>query len=182
MSCLVSGTAFSSVISIKSSPSITTKGSFPTKALACKTASPRPRGCVWRIKCRRMPVVSSTSFKRSVFPFSLRLYSNSKFESKWSSIERFDLPVTTKMSSIPDLRASSTINWIVGLSTIGNISLAKALVAGRKRVPNPAAGMTAFLTFCFMMFLSIRVYDHSFSALNSLLMMSVIASLILTPS
>ena len=48
---------------------------------------------------------------------------------------------------MPDLRASSTINWIVGLSTIGNISLAKAFVAGKKRVPSPAAGMTAFLTF-----------------------------------
>ena len=106
------------------------------------------------MKCRRIPVVSSTSFKRSFFPFSLRLYSSSKFESKWSSIERFDLPVTTRMSSIPDLRASSTINWIVGLSTIGNISFANALVAGRKRVPSPAAGMTAFLTFCVIYFLS----------------------------
>ncbi len=35
---------------------------------------------------------------------------------------------------------------MVGLSTIGNISLAKALVAGKKRVPSPAAGMIAFLT------------------------------------
>ena len=48
---------------------------------------------------------------------------------------------------MPDLRASSTINWIVGLSTIGNISLARALVAGKNRVPSPAAGMIAFLTF-----------------------------------
>ena len=36
---------------------------------------------------------------------------------------------------------------IVGLSTIGNISFAIAFVAGRKRVPSPAAGITAFLTF-----------------------------------
>ena len=99
------------------------------------------------MKCRPIPVVSSTNLSKSFLPFSLRLYSNSKLESKWSSIERFDLPVTTRISSIPDLRASSTINWIVGLSTIGNISLARALVAGRKRVPRPAAGMTAFLTF-----------------------------------
>ena len=35
---------------------------------------------------------------------------------------------------------------MVGLSTIGSISLGKALVAGKKRVPNPAAGITAFLT------------------------------------
>ena len=92
-------------------------------------------------------MVSLTNFNKSVLPFCSKLYSNSKFESKWSSIERFDLPVTTKISSIPDLRASSTINWMVGLSTIGNISLAKALVAGKKRVPSPAAGMIAFLTF-----------------------------------
>src|SRR3569832_1751665 len=33
-----------------------------------------------------------------------------------------------------------------GLSTRGSISLGCALVAGRKRVPKPAAGNTAFLT------------------------------------
>ncbi|GEQ43073.1 hypothetical protein TH6N_16990 [Tetragenococcus halophilus] len=32
---------------------------------------------------------------------------------------------------------------------MGNISLATALVAGKKRVPKPAAGITAFLTFIF---------------------------------
>ena len=108
------------------------------------------------MKWRRIPVASSTNFNKSVLPFSLRLYSSSKFESKWSSIERFDLPVTTRISSIPDLRASSTINWIVGLSTIGNISLASALVAGKKRVPSPAAGMTAFLTFDVIRILSLE--------------------------
>src|SRR6187551_2520753 len=33
-----------------------------------------------------------------------------------------------------------------GLSTNGNISFGDAFVAGRNRVPRPAAGMTAFLT------------------------------------
>ena len=37
---------------------------------------------------------------------------------------------------------------MVGLSTIGSISFGIAFVSGRKRVPNPAAGMTAFLIFC----------------------------------
>src|ERR1700721_2156191 len=37
-----------------------------------------------------------------------------------------------------------------GLSTIGSISLGWALVAGRKRVPSPAAGNTALRTFIFM--------------------------------
>jgi hypothetical protein len=35
---------------------------------------------------------------------------------------------------------------MAGRSTTGNISFGIALVAGRKRVPNPAAGMTALVT------------------------------------
>src|SRR5580658_3104536 len=35
---------------------------------------------------------------------------------------------------------------MIGLSTIGSISLGCALVAGRNRVPSPAAGKTAFRT------------------------------------
>ena len=45
--------------------------------------------------------------------------------------------------SIPAARASSIAYWISGLSTTGSISLAIALVAGRKRVPRPATGSTA---------------------------------------
>src|SRR6185295_16382055 len=50
--------------------------------------------------------------------------------------------------SIPEATASSTTYWIKGLSTSGNISFGDALVAGRKRVPKPAAGKTALRTFC----------------------------------
>src|SRR3989304_504415 len=42
-------------------------------------------------------------------------------------------------------------DWMVGLSTSGSISLGWALVAGRKRVPSPAAGNTAFLTLMALM-------------------------------
>jgi hypothetical protein len=42
--------------------------------------------------------------------------------------------------------ASSTTYWIAGLSTTGSISFGVALVAGRKRVPSPAAGITALVT------------------------------------
>src|ERR1035441_7510350 len=35
---------------------------------------------------------------------------------------------------------------MIGLSTMGSISLGCALVAGRKRVPSPAAGKTALRT------------------------------------
>src|SRR5699024_5400514 len=50
------------------------------------------------------------------------------------------------ISSMPEATASSTIYCIVGLSTIGNISFGCAFVAGRKRVPRPAAGIIAFFT------------------------------------
>src|SRR5260221_14790765 len=44
----------------------------------------------------------------------------------------------------PAASASSITYWMMGLSTRGSISLGCALVAGRKRVPSPAAGKTAF--------------------------------------
>src|SRR5258706_5402131 len=40
----------------------------------------------------------------------------------------------------PDATASSTPYWIIGLSTSGSISFGCAFVAGRHRVPSPAAG------------------------------------------
>ena len=49
-------------------------------------------------------------------------------------------------SSIPAATASSTTYWMAGRSTIGSISLGIDLVAGRNRVPRPAAGMTALRT------------------------------------
>ena len=47
---------------------------------------------------------------------------------------------------MPARTASSTTYWMAGLSTTGSISFGCALVAGRNRVPRPAAGMTAFVT------------------------------------
>src|SRR5882672_3268913 len=55
-------------------------------------------------------------------------------------------PVTRMISSSPEATASSTTYWMVGLSTRGSISLGWALVAGRNRVPSPAAGITALRT------------------------------------
>src|SRR5574341_1052204 len=55
-------------------------------------------------------------------------------------------PVMRMMSASPEATASSTTYWMVGLSTSGSISLGCALVAGRKRVPSPAAGNTALRT------------------------------------
>ena len=47
---------------------------------------------------------------------------------------------------MPEATASSTPYWMIGLSTSGSISLGCALVAGRNRVPRPAAGKTALRT------------------------------------
>src|SRR5947209_18112081 len=58
-------------------------------------------------------------------------------------------PVTRMMLSTPEATASSTPYWMIGLSTSGNISLGCAFVAGRKRVPRPAAGKIAFRTRVF---------------------------------
>jgi hypothetical protein len=45
---------------------------------------------------------------------------------------------------IPAAAASSTMYCSTGRSTTGSSSLGTALVAGRKRVASPAAGITAF--------------------------------------
>jgi len=58
----------------------------------------------------------------------------------------FERPVTMRMSVIPARTASSTTYWMPGRSTSGIISLGMAFVAGKNRVPRPAAGMTALRT------------------------------------
>src|SRR5437868_1998765 len=60
--------------------------------------------------------------------------------------------------SQPAASASSTPYWIIGLSTSGSISLGWALVAGKKRVPNPAAGKTALRTLIFIDYVLIVFY------------------------
>src|SRR3712207_4425697 len=67
--------------------------------------------------------------------------------SKWSSSAVLPRPVTKIICSIPASSASSTAYWMSGRSTTVSISLGTAFVAGRKRVPRPATGKTAFLTF-----------------------------------
>ena len=66
-------------------------------------------------------------------------------------MDRLLRPVISSTSSSPAATASSTTYWMAGLSTTGSISLGVALVAGRKRVPRPAAGTTAFVTFVAML-------------------------------
>ncbi|CAE1146623.1 protein of unknown function [Serratia sp. Tan611] len=75
--------------------------------------------------------------------------SSSKLVSKWFSIEFLEECVTRTISLIPAAIHSLTTYWIRGLSTSGSISFGIAFVAGNIRVPNPATGITAFLTFRF---------------------------------
>ena len=58
-----------------------------------------------------------------------------------------EVPVMKIMSVMPAAAASSTAYWISGLSTTGSISFGLAFVTGRKRVPSPATGNTAFVIF-----------------------------------
>src|SRR6478672_10517376 len=75
----------------------------------------------------------------------------------------FPRPVTNMNCSIPASFASSTAYCTTGLSTTGSISLGTAFVAGRKRVPMPATGKTAFRTGFGLAMLH-RVYGRDFLA------------------
>jgi hypothetical protein len=57
-----------------------------------------------------------------------------------------DGAVTMMICWMPASAASSTTYWRAGRSRMGSSSLGTDLVVGKKRVPSPAAGMTAFRT------------------------------------
>src|SRR5438045_3948700 len=92
---------------------------------------------------------ASSSDGFSIVPRT-RTMSASWVRSKRSSSGVLLRPVTMSTSSMPARTASSTTYWIAGLSTIGSISFGVDLLAGRKRVPSPAAGMTALVTGALM--------------------------------
>src|SRR5919106_3528386 len=94
-----------------------------------------------------MSEMRRTSSSLSSSPLPVSSCSSSTERSKWSSMACLPRPVTIRMSWMPARTASSITYWIEGLSTSGSISLGCALVAGRKRVPSPAAGITALRTF-----------------------------------
>src|SRR5262245_62081105 len=130
--------------SMMSSPSMTAKGSSPTRSFAISTAWPSPRVSFWRTyETLIMLEMARTCSSRSVLPRSSSRLSSSYETSKWSSIAFLPRPVTMMMLVRPAATASSTTYWMIGLSTSGSISFGCALVAGRKRVPRPAAGKTA---------------------------------------
>ena len=87
--------------------------------------------------------MSSTESSSAFLPRAISASRNSVLWSKWSSMADLPRPVTKTNSSMPDARASSTAYWMSGLSTTGSISLGRALVAGRNRVPRPPTGKIA---------------------------------------
>ena len=60
-------------------------------------------------------------------------------------ISSFACEMMTIASSAPASKASSRMSCNAGLLPIGSISFGTARVSGRKRVPNPAAGMMAVI-------------------------------------
>src|SRR3954470_1796849 len=104
-----------------------------------------------------------TCSRSASLPFLSSSASSWSALSKWSSIARLCRPVTKIMSVMPAAAASSTAYWMSGLSTTGIISLGLALVTGRKRLPNPATGNTAFLSLAISApqdFAQLRLIDH----------------------
>ena len=65
----------------------------------------------------------------------------------YRTLQHSETPQKMMTSFTPAATTSSTAYWIKGLSTSGSISLGTALVAGKKRVPMPAAGITALRIF-----------------------------------
>src|SRR6266446_8980657 len=97
-----------------------------------------------------MSLIARVFWNRSILLPRASASSSSGLRSKWSSIDDFPRPITTITCPAPAFTASSTISWMVGVSTMGSISFGTALVAGRNRVPRPAAGMTTLRKGCFM--------------------------------
>ena len=130
------------------------KGSSPTIARAHQIAWPSPKGTCWRTVMISPGVARVGSSTPMLLPRSPMVASSSNATSKCSTIAVLPRPVTKIICSIPASRASSTAYWISGRSTIGSSSLGMALVAGRKRVPSPATGKTAFLIGLFIVIAS----------------------------
>lgn len=77
---------------------------------------------------------------------------------KWAAIWGLEGLETIRHSSTQaGPSASSTTYWMTGRSSTGSISLGVTFVAGRKRVPRPAAGMTDFMFDPSLLILKVRL-------------------------
>ena len=82
----------------------------------------------------------------------------------------FSLLKIMSISSIPAATASSMTYWITGRSTSGISSLGTDFEKGRKRVPKPAAGMTALRIDILFSLFDDAGFDEFNGALGELLL------------
>ena len=143
-----------------SSPSSTANGSSPT---CCARPTPRGRARAGRAGgrsgCRRArsrPALPAAGRALPLARGSARARSCGRSGPRWRACRD---PVMMRMSVSPACTASSTTYWIAGLSTTGSISFGWLFVAGRNRVPSPAAGMTALRTLVVTGFLASRSFS-----------------------
>ena len=131
-----------------SSPSSIAKGSLFIKSSAAIIAPAKPFATFCSIKVIfALPLIAFTLSSSSVLPSSVSLFTNSKLSAKWFFITSASLPTIIPISSMPEFNNSSTISWITGLFNTVSIGFGIAFVIGKNLVPNPAAGIIAFLTF-----------------------------------
>ena len=76
-------------------------------------------------------------------PRASRVPSRTRSSTKCATTLSLPSEVTITNRSAPASAASSATNSMPGVSTTGSNSLGTVLVAGRKRVPRPAAGTIA---------------------------------------
>ena len=114
------------------------------RARHARARADRPGAC--SAGRRSTALAPAPGSSRASSPLASSEASSSQLRSKWFSSVFLLRPVTISTSVRPAATASSTTYWIAGLSTTGSISLGVALVAGRNRVPRPAAGTTALVT------------------------------------
>ncbi len=132
--------------STRSSGSNTAIASSSGKRLASTqpTAWPRPSG----LACTTDSTLISAGARRTfssidVLPRASSVPSSTRSSTKCATTPSLPSDVTMISRSAPASAASAATSSMPGVSTTGSNSFGTVLVAGRNRVPNPAAGTTA---------------------------------------
>ncbi|SIE96685.1 Uncharacterised protein [Mycobacteroides abscessus subsp. abscessus] len=108
------------------------------------TACPSPNGSACTTDCTLMSAGALRTFSSmACLPRASSVPSSTKSSTKCATTPSLPSEVTITKRSAPASAASSATSSIPGVSTTGSSSLGTVLVAGRNRVPRPAAGTTA---------------------------------------
>ena len=124
------------------------KGSSPTKARAHQMAWPRPIGTCWRTVTREPGSIAMARSSASVVVLAALLKRALQLVGDVEMLDDGGLAAAGDEAELLDAGFARFLDRVLDerLSTTGSISFASALVAGRKRVPRPATGRTAFLS------------------------------------